>query len=157
MTEQELRHLLTLFYRGDSTTAQEQQLADFFASGAPVPPDLEAERAMFAAMADIAIPDGFDERFAEAVDSAAKPRRRRLLAWISGAAACALLAATGFEAYNAFDGTEPAPMAVNAGEVAEQTEMALRKFNDTFTRGLTDLDRATQKTSEATLLAFSKL
>lgn len=161
MTENRLRTLLQLYYDGETTPEQERELAAFMTSDAPVAPEFVADREMFRALASARIPDGFDRRLEESVDDMlAKTPRRRLTAWIAGAAACTLLVGTAFEAYKAYDGIgDPVglPQEMTAREIAENTEMALRKFNNAFGKGMAAIDRSAETTAAATETAFNKL
>lgn len=161
MTENRLRTLLQLYYDGETTPEQERELTDFMTSDAPVGPEFAPDRKMFRALASARIPDGFDRRLEESVDAlTSRKPRRRLLAWIAGAAACTLLVGTAFEAYKAYDGIgDPIgqPQEMTARQVAENTEMALRKFNDAFGKGMAAIDRSAETTADATEIAFNKL
>lgn len=48
----DIREILNRWYDGQSTPAEQQRLADFFATGRALPADLEMEREMFRAMAE---------------------------------------------------------------------------------------------------------
>lgn len=86
-----IHELLDRFFDGNTTCAEEKALEEYFASGAPVPPDCEQYRAMFGWYAS-----GMDESL---LPDKSKPKRRKMkvMAWIaSSAAAAALLIGIGW-------------------------------------------------------------
>lgn len=100
----EIRVLLGRYYSGSTDGEEERRLAEFFAGAGELPADLEADRALFGAMAlDESelpeLPEEYGSRISEAVEAemaAERGRRnvsaawrRKLTAW--GAAACVAL------------------------------------------------------------------
>lgn len=100
----EIRVLLGRYYSGLTDGKEERRLAEFFAGAGELPADLEADRALFGAMAlDESelpeLPEEYGSRISEAVETemgAERGRRnvsaawrRKLTAW--GAAACVAL------------------------------------------------------------------
>lgn len=87
----EIRRLIDLYYEGASTPGDNARLSSLLAATPGLPPDLESERLMFAALAD-AIPEppeSLRDDIARIV-APARPRRRfRLLGFGGGAVAAA--------------------------------------------------------------------
>ncbi len=90
-----IKDLLTRFYDGQTSPAEEQELREFFSGAESMPASMEADRRMFAALdgaiAPIAAPDCLEGRILAAVDAAETLRRRperagRVRTW--WAAAC---------------------------------------------------------------------
>lgn len=121
----QIRTLLDRWYGGESSPGDETMLTDFFASAVELPPDLEADRALFAAMSEAAadlpeIPAELDARITEAVETEmARERRvvksarwRRILWAASGAAACllAVVAAYNYSGTQDIHGPSPKPL-----------------------------------------------
>lgn len=70
-----IRNLLELYYRGESTSSQAEEITEFFRQTADteIPDDLLADRQLFLAIAEdnnsaIAIPDGLEERLSAHID-----------------------------------------------------------------------------------------
>lgn len=111
----QIRTLLDRWYGGESSPGDERMLSEFFASAGELPPDLEAARALFAAMSEAAadfpeIPAGLDARITSAVETemarerrVARPARWRRILWAASGAAACLLAVVA--AYN-YSGTQ---------------------------------------------------
>lgn len=95
-----IRKLLEKFYNAETTRAEELELTDFFSSAADLPADLEADRKVFAVMAEAQTfaeaPADLDAKIMSAVDASAAPRRsglnlRRIFISISAVAAVVAL------------------------------------------------------------------
>lgn len=105
-----IRILLDRYYGGTSSPDDERRLGDLLAEARDLPADLEADRALFAALRDAAdcipdIPRDADARITSALEAemargrraAGMTFRRRVIWTLSGAAACLLAM---FAAYN---------------------------------------------------------
>lgn len=121
----QIRTLLDRWYGGESSPGDERMLTDFFASAVELPPDLESDRALFAAMSEAAadlpeIPAELDARITSAVETemarerrVVKPARWRRILWAaSGAAACllAVVAAYHYSGTQGVHGPSPKPL-----------------------------------------------
>lgn len=135
----QIRTLLDRWYGGVSSPGDERMLTDFFASAGELPPDLEADRALFAAMSEAAadlpeIPAELDARITATVETemarerhVAKPVRWRRILWAaSGAAACllAVVAAYNYSGTQGVSGPSPKPLIARSVPSARPTPIA---------------------------------
>lgn len=82
-----MKTLIDKFLSGETTIAEEKRLKQYFAPGNTVDPSLECYRQMFSFYSELAHRQKACTRF--------KSRSRRVFAWISSAAAVALLVGAG--------------------------------------------------------------
>ena len=110
----QIRTLLDRWYGGESSPGDETMLTDFFASAGELPPDLEADRALFAAMSEAAasFTAGVETEMARERRVAKPARWRRILWAASGAAACllAVVAAYNYSGTQDIHGPSPKPL-----------------------------------------------
>ncbi len=100
----DIKRLLSRWYEGETTDAEEQLLYDFFASS-DVPSEMEIEKELFLRLKELGesaeLPAGFDEKLSAEIDkwtevkqqASLRPRRFTVKrwGWISGIAASLLL------------------------------------------------------------------
>lgn len=85
----EIRFLLGKFYEGETSLAEEQLLADFFATCSDIPEDLKADRALFVELVsaesedlgNVAVPEGLVEELAAVIDREAGKERHSGQRW----------------------------------------------------------------------------
>lgn len=88
--ENTIRQLLELYYEGDATPVQVQQLCDYFSTAKDIPADLAADKALFCAMRrmdDIEVPADLEARIQTAVFKRPAPGRWLKVAGIAAAVA----------------------------------------------------------------------
>ena len=127
--------LLHLYYSGESSQAQEAELRKFFA-GAHVPPDMEADAALFRALgSECEVPDTVRRKVDAAMGTilATESRRKRVGARIAAiAAGVAVLAAVGI---GAFRPAPQQPEQLTQEEANQQVEMAFTLLTSTVKKG----------------------
>jgi len=99
-----IRHLLTLYDEAQTTDAEEQELAEYFASSQEVPEDMMYYMALFKAMSTTHVPSIKKKR---------KPVRKSIWPWIASAASVIIIIGVTL-LYNKKDKTEPATIANSA-------------------------------------------
>ena len=99
-----IRHLLTLYDEAQTSDAEEQELAEYFASSQEVPEDMMYYMALFKAMNTTHVPSIKEKR---------KPVRKSIWPWIASAASVIIIIGVTL-LYNKEDKTEPATIANNA-------------------------------------------
>lgn len=129
-----IRTLLALYYKGESTPAQEAELRTFFA-GREVSPDMEADAALFRALsAEPEVPEAVRHGVGAAMGRilAAESRRKRIGARIAAVAAgVGVLVAVGIGIFR----PAPAPRELSQEEALEQVEMAFTLLTSTVKKG----------------------
>lgn len=148
----EIRHLLSKYYDGITTGAEEITLREYFTSSVDIPDDLEADRLLFSRLASTAEPElpfDLDERLQakidewEATEKRATAIRKRIRlprpAIITGiAASLLLLLSIGFHFMRPEQPSvpdEPTPE-----EVYAQTEKALLIFANAVDKSLKQME-----------------
>ena len=159
MNTERINELLERYYEALTTEAEEEELRRFFSEG-EVPAHLERERELFMqlqASAEVAVPEGIEERLSEAIDGWAAQEetpkqhgRIYQLRWIGGIAACVLMILA--FSWNLY---EPTPMrkdtCATPEEAYAEVHNALMQFAlalDKGTEQLAMVHRTTQKIEE---------
>lgn len=99
MKKEEIESLLALYYEGRTDAQDEERLWQAFLKADDLPPDLEAERALFLSLhraeggEDRPVPEGLEARLEALINRKAAESRRRWLRW--GAVAASLLLIVG--------------------------------------------------------------
>lgn len=142
-----IHSLLERYYSGTTTQAEEQTLRRYFAAD-NVDPQLEADREMFRALDDIAVPATLEKRLDETIRQLSGERRRRRLSlkrWYvrlsTVAASVAVIIALALPSEHAAD--EDILCGMSPDEVAAQATRALEIMSRTINAGSESATRAT--------------
>lgn len=148
----EIRNLLSKYYDGTTTEAEELTLREYFTSSVDIPDDLEADRQLFSKLASTAEPElpfDLDERLQakidewEAAEKCATATRKRIRlprpGIITGiAASLLLLLSIGF--YFMRPVQPAAPSEPTPEEVYAQTEKALLIFANAVDKSMKQME-----------------
>ena len=148
----DIREILNRWYDGNTTPAEQQRLADFFATDRELPADLEMEREMFRAMAEAGedyaeMPVEVSEHITAALEaemSGERSLRRKSFGWRSRAmTACAAAACMAVVLTIPFlKSSDKAMIGDKAGMVVSETPDARRASTDTMLFMTPELPRA---------------
>lgn len=148
----DIREVLNRWYDGNTTPAEQQRLADFFATDRELPADLEMEREMFRAMAEAGedyaeMPVEVSERITAALEAemaGERVERRKGFGWRRRAmTACAAAACMAVVLTMPFlKSSDKAMIGDKAGMVVSETPDARRASTDTMLFMTPELPRA---------------
>lgn len=148
----DIREILNRWYDGNTTPAEQQRLADFFATDRELPADLEMEREMFRAMAEAGedyaeMPHDVSERINAAIEAEMAGERgpqrkgfgwrRRAMTACAAAACMAMILTIPFLKSN-----DKAMIGDKAGMAVSETPDARRASTDTMLFMTPELPRA---------------
>lgn len=148
----DIREILNRWYDGNTTPAEQQRLADFFATDRELPADLEMEREMFRAMAEVGedyaeMPVEVSERITAALEAemaGKRVERRKGFGWRRRAmTACAAAACMAVVLTIPFlKSNDKAMIGDKAGMAVSETPDARRASTDTMLFMTPELPRA---------------
>jgi hypothetical protein len=161
MNINQIKQLITRYYDGQTSEAEEQRLYDYFCSP-DVTNELQEERDFFRQMwGDVTTPDGLEDRLSRQIDIWDKVERSAMqrthtirLHWIVGIAASFLiLLSTGLYLCQRYYESDLAQQQNsiymseetydNPKDAYAETQRALTKFSETLNKGLEDVNKAT--------------
>lgn len=167
MNVENIKVLLSRYYEGTSSLADERTLAEYFASAQEVPTELEADRRMFQAFAaaemdasvDNAVPEGLDRRMADVIDGLERRHRRRMFTrvWSGVAAAVVLICGAISWNYNTGDTVAGDGSDMSDEAVCYYTESSLRLLVSTLGRGVSESAEAQKTLFTTTADALEKV
>ncbi|MDE5942469.1 MAG: hypothetical protein K2H14_10205 [Muribaculaceae bacterium] len=129
------------YFNGLTSESEEAELRRFYLHS-DVPEHLKGERDMFLAFDGLRLPDGFDKRLEQRIDSlAADERRGRMRLWLrraitplSGVAACLVLAIAATVWPHRTETAQAVDLTPE--EIGAQTNMALTLLAETLGKGM---------------------
>ena len=160
MDKDKIKELLDRFFEAAKTQEEEELLIHYFTQDGAIPKEWYKEQMMFRQLAitrqkDLSIPAGLEERLKHNIDkwsenkdkvSPILQRHNYRLWWITGTAACLLLAGS-ISMKILQSEEEPLPQFSVTPEMAyANTEMALQMFAHTFNIGIKQITMAQQTT-----------
>lgn len=153
-----IKSLLSKYYSGDSTLDEERIIHEYFA-GSDVDPELETDRAMFAALTEkLEAPESLHTTVRKVIDEhAVGEAKRRLRPRYGRIAAAAAILALAVTASVHFFGTKPAKPEITPEEAREHTVMALTLLTKTVKKGYAAMETGMQTTSTTIQTAENSL
>ena len=162
-----IKMLLSRYYDGTSSLADERTLTEYFTSAQEIPSELEADRRMFQAFADAGteamvddtVPEGLERRMSAVIDGLERRHRRRMLmrVWGGAAAAVALIGSAISWNYNTGDTVVGDGTDMSDEDVCYYTESSLRLLVTTLGRGVSESAEAQKTLLTTTADALEKV
>ncbi len=150
MSVEEIEKLLSSYYEGQTSESEEALLRAYFTTH-EVPAHLQADKEVFAALADCTttvVPEILEARLEQAIDyRASKEKRRYLLPrnrrWISIAAGLALLIGVGFTFYQ-YNHSTPEDTFSDPLEARRALQAALLEVSNGLNDGMYQVEEVRQ-------------
>ncbi|MDE7397017.1 MAG: hypothetical protein K2M98_04755 [Muribaculum sp.] len=161
-----IKMLLSRYYDGTSSLADERTLTEYFTSAQEIPSELEADRRMFQAFAeagteapvDDTVPEGLDRRMSDVVDGLERRHSRRMLMRVWGGAAAAVVLICGVVSWNYKTAADTGAVSgLSDEDVCYYTESSLRMLVSTMGRGVSESAEAQKTLLTTTADALEKV